>query len=135
MKPVIQTRTGATGNCFEACIASILELKLEEVPDFSAYSEDQTWVKKLNKWLSKRGLVYFEVNIDVSCTNDFFKSRNFYHILIGDTVGGGKLKHAVVGNNGKMVYDPHPSNIGIIKEKILTMGLFVYTGKKGVICA
>jgi hypothetical protein len=47
MKPVFQTRYGeGRGNCFQAALASILDLELEEVPDFvSAYRDDWSKMK------------------------------------------------------------------------------------------
>ena len=35
MIPASMTRTGYGGNCYQACIASILELPLDEVPDMA----------------------------------------------------------------------------------------------------
>ena len=34
MKPVMQTQFNLQGNCLSACIASLLELTIEEVPNF-----------------------------------------------------------------------------------------------------
>ena len=55
MKPVDQTRFGCPGgNCYQAVIASILELDLEEVPDFMNMGSGMT--EALYKWCSEREL-------------------------------------------------------------------------------
>ena len=71
MKPVLQTLDGPRGDCFLACLASILELPLGELPDFQAllpgFSEGpQAWgarfLSGVNGWLATFGLAYFELN-------------------------------------------------------------------------
>lgn len=49
------------GDCFRACVASILELPIEDVPDFCASPRD--WEERLHGWLSERGLATVEVNV------------------------------------------------------------------------
>ena len=56
MKPVYQTIFGKTnGNCFAACIASILEMDLEDVPHFCR-GDNPEWMFDLNEWLYQFGL-------------------------------------------------------------------------------
>ena len=45
MIPVFQTRYSAQtfGNCFEACVASILELPLTAVPDRAQFVNEDAW--------------------------------------------------------------------------------------------
>ena len=56
MIKIWQTQFGdGNGNCFQACVASILELTLNEVPHFCRdYGKD--WVWQTGKWLQKWGL-------------------------------------------------------------------------------
>lgn len=57
MKPIDQTVFGVgKGNCFSACVATILELDLDSVPNFSALYTDETWYLEFVKWLAPRGL-------------------------------------------------------------------------------
>lgn len=46
MRPVLQTRFGdPMGNCWEACLASILAVELDEVPDpRPSYGELNSWL-------------------------------------------------------------------------------------------
>ena len=57
MIPVMQTEFGIfEGNCWSACIASILELPIEAVPNFCSMSKhgDNFWLKRTFQWLSER---------------------------------------------------------------------------------
>lgn len=66
MKPVFQTVFATEehpkqGDCFRACIASILELPIDAVPDFCAIPHD--WENNFHEWLSAHGLATVEVNL------------------------------------------------------------------------
>lgn len=55
MKPVMQTIFDSeNGNCFSACLASILELPLESVPNFHAMY-DNGYMSHVVPWLADRG--------------------------------------------------------------------------------
>ena len=65
MKPVYQTVFGKhNGNCMSACIASILELELDDVPNFCAMHtvEAPMW-KHCAEWLAERGLALIHYNV------------------------------------------------------------------------
>lgn len=52
MKPVYQTKFGMPGgDCFRACVASLLELPLDAVPDFMNITEEADWTVALSVWL------------------------------------------------------------------------------------
>jgi hypothetical protein len=95
MIPVTQTRTGKTGNCFAASLASVLGLPLKQVPDFKKANEDP----EVNVWLAKRGLRYREVPATQSPPKG-------WHIICGVSPRGGY--HAIVGFDGLEEWDPHP---------------------------
>ena len=58
MLPVMQSRTGANGNCMEASLASLLELPLDAVPDLGTNAQ---WLPRLADFLAGRGLYYILV--------------------------------------------------------------------------
>lgn len=102
MKPVKQTDTSReTGNCLQAAFASVLELELDEVPDFANMDED-TWWFDLQRWFEERNIVvhYTFKEVPVGC----------WHV--GSVVSprfGGDVTHAVVIDPyGDIVFDPHP---------------------------
>lgn len=100
MKPVDQTLFGPeNGNCWAACIASILELPIDEVPNFGI---KKTWFPDTWNWLLERGYasLYFG-------PGDARHVPYCYHIVSGRSPRG-DWGHAVVALGEKLVHDPHP---------------------------
>lgn len=107
MIPVDQTRSGAIdGNCLEACIASILELPLEAVPDLACRAHDGTdgehWMEPLTRFARIHGYA-------VAYVTDAHLRPRGHHIACGPSDAGG---HAVVALDGRIVHCPHPSRLG-----------------------
>lgn len=110
MKKVYQTIVDRDyGNCLPACAASILELKLEDVPDFNSYGD--SWFLTLYDFFYSKGYkcegngrlhkrkLKLEDSIDGYfigiVRSSLFKDRN----------------HTVILNiNGYVVHDPNPNN-------------------------
>lgn len=129
MKPVMQTRLGADGNCFEACIASILEIPLEEVPDLGGAATPEKWATIINVWLAKRGLQYVELDYQED-GDALWRCISTYHIIIGHELRG--VYHAVVGKNGKPVHDPYPGGAEefVWGGDFTRLGFLICTGEK-----
>lgn len=105
MKPVDQTTFGVPGgNCFSACVASLLELPIEDVPHFGS---DETWWATFQAWLKPRDLyaVLFKIGSDEQRPPGF-------HVVSGRSPRHDAL-HAVVGRGAEIVHDPHPSRDGL----------------------
>jgi len=119
MIPIDQTIFGKTGNCFPACVASILQLKLSEVPDWCT-TEGDNWFLAFRKWCQEtRGLYPVMLLLDEKTSvKDLFPGFT----LIGGN-GPRGLKHEVIYLHGKLFHDPHPSRAGL--ETIEDMILFV----------
>lgn len=62
MIPVIQSRIGTNGNCMAACLASILEMPLASVPDFSL--DEKQFYCDIQAFLQLLGLYYVQVAVD-----------------------------------------------------------------------
>lgn len=118
MKPVFQTRFGAEnappeqqGNCMAACVASLLELSLEDVPDF----RPDTWWLTLVEWLRARGLDAFYVEIPHERAREVqpsaYVSPGTYYIGGGLTARG--TGHVCVYFADRMVHDPLPGGRGL----------------------
>jgi len=99
MHRVVQTRVGETGNCFAACLASILDLPLEAVPEMS--TDDQA--ERANDFLAGYGLSYRRAFIDG-------KKPSGYSTIEGVSPRGGM--HACVALDGELLWDPHPIEDG-----------------------
>lgn len=101
------------GDCYRTAIACVLEREPSEVPHFM----DFTWGEwEARKWLkAEYGLTIAQTRVD-KMSNGWVLNlakgeHDVFHLMIGDTVRG--LKHAVVGRNGSVVWDPHPSRAGL----------------------
>ena len=111
MIPVDQTKFGESGNCFDACLASILEIGIDKFPNFKGVG----WAKRYNIFLQNN----FDMQIlsiysspDILFSDDG-EGINTHHIITGPGPRG--FMHAVVGLNGKMVHDPHPDRSGLLE--------------------
>ena len=130
MIPTRQTRTGKIGNCFSACLASILEIPLREVPNFVDASTDEQFYENAAKWLASHGLYYVQLKPDDPMLAVMFKEGPIYHTIEGISPRGGM--HATVGLNGHMVWDPHPPDgTGRGLAKVLNVGIIGKSFSKG----
>lgn len=105
MNFVYQTRHGnKLGNCLCACVASITGLPIEEV-DFDCRGND--WLDQYNKkMIKKHDKWLFCVNITDH------KLMHGVYIAIGDSVDL-NCDHAVLWQDGKMVFDPYKHGKGL----------------------
>lgn len=111
MIPVNQTLFGGKeGNCFEACLASIMEVPIEIFPGY----KDADWLALYNRFLGANfGL---QLLLIAGEQHQLFKVQfgmDCHHLISGQGPRG--LKHSVVGLNGRMVHDPHPDGSGLVE--------------------
>lgn len=126
MTPIKQTimhdpKNGKYGNCLQACLASILDLTLDNVPHF-ADNDNKNWLIDMNEWLFQRNLYYFEINPTKCIFDNTFSIYQGYHFILGKSPRG-KFLHQIIGKNGEKVFDPHPSNTML--TEITAIGLFL----------
>lgn len=107
MKKIFQTKFGDEGNCLAACVACLFPIELDQVPDFSKYNAE--WIDYFEKWCLGR-LGYVPVMYD-GREGRLPPIRHAYHFIGGLSPRG--LMHSVIGRNGNMVHDPHPSGEGL----------------------
>ena len=112
MKPVDQSvlfSEGAIGNgdCFPACLASLLEIPLWMVPPFHQmygrsdhYGRPEEWLKRVFSMALKK--------------TDGHKSELLPRFYIANGPGPRGVYHSVIYENGKLAHDPHPSRSGIL---------------------
>lgn len=105
--PVDQNTFGAKGNCFSACVAMMLELRIEDVPWFMGEPVAE-WGNRFGKWASRRGYNPIFHNAD--------KPPHGFSILSGlsPTYTGQKRYHSVLAYNGRCVWDPSWKRIEVI---------------------
>jgi hypothetical protein len=116
MIPVFQTKYGERdGNCFMACVASILEISLEDCPDLydetGAYAPGTNWLQVAADWAYAHAdalLIGLGPNDD-----GLMKPPQGYAIISGLSPFG--YMHACVALNGQVVHDPHPHGLGLVQ--------------------
>jgi hypothetical protein len=122
MKPTKQTIFGdgkegrPHGNCLSACVASLLELPIEEVPVFV---EKEDWFGQLHKFISDKG---YECHGSLYGTDvlTYDTGIDGYYIVNGVSPRAGLkglslgMNHSVIFYNGKLFFDPHPDNKGLV---------------------
>jgi hypothetical protein len=118
MIPVKQTRIhkgmlplSDRGNCFPACIASILEMPCEEVLQIQEYYDEAKWNERLAEWLSEMGYIWRYATIEE------IRSPDKYILVTGGSPRHPDLTHVTIYQNGRMVHDPHPEGHGITDER------------------
>lgn len=120
MIPIKQTITehdpekGIFGNCLQACVASLFELPIEEVPHFALFSRE-TWTAEFINFIESKGYFYEGWapirEIDNPKVNE---GVNGYLIVSGISPKG--FRHAVIYKDKKLVHDPSPLNGGLVEE-------------------
>ncbi len=105
MKPVFQDLTQSKGNCFQACVASLFELPIEDVPHLMVFGH--LWFDYLQEWLEPLGYYALDIQYNPSMAQ-WIKG---YWIATG--VAKREILHSVIYLGDKLVHDPHPSCVGI----------------------
>lgn len=115
MIPIRQTKFVAThgaGNCQQAAMASLLELPLDDVIDTACPEmRARGFWESIRLWLADRGLKIVHVWPDDEAFEERLKGQ--YSIASGPSPRG-PFHHAIVCKNGKMVWDVHPSDDGVL---------------------
>jgi hypothetical protein len=86
------------GDCFRACVASILEMDIDDLPNYHGYNWWNRWIA----WGTKHGLVF-------ECYYPDEVPPEAEYVIAGPKSPRiPDITHAVVVKNGKIVWDPHP---------------------------
>jgi hypothetical protein len=131
MKRVTQTRlhdptaTYGTGNCFAACIASVFEVEISDLPDemerLREYDGDhncdaakewawaQHWTD-MSDWAKERGFGLLHL-----LGNEGSGQLHAGICLIGGA-GPRGFSHSVVGRGRRIIWDVHPTRDGLLDE-------------------
>lgn len=131
MKPVDQiVFEDGKGDCLRACVAAILELPVEEVPNFA---EDGSYINGAIQYLGSRGFVTLRVDFtgEGYDSHQYFSCPSHYAVVCGKSPRSTPEKrkgHAVVGRawgwSFKVDHDPHPSRAGLAGEPESVLWIF-----------
>lgn len=117
MKPQYQL---THNDCMRACIASLLDHRIERVPNFVEAGTDPAenglpkWWMSMQSWLNDFGLAYIEVTLAANVPWHALPYPSLC-LLLGTTEKG--VRHAVIGraehDRFSMVFNPFPRGGGI----------------------
>ena len=110
MKKLYQTKYGEEGNCFAACVASLFEIGIDEVPFLGKDEEWEDYELRLNSFLSKFQLKITTFHLTSSGWKEFI--QDFFadtYIITGYSTSI-NLQHAVITLNGEVVHNPNDKN-------------------------
>lgn len=123
--------TEGIGDCVRTCIASLLDMSIDDVPNFMDNADD--WYTPAKRWLKDRGKKFIELRYyneigdpltDMVTLNRAWVGDGEYVMLLGKSPrpkkDGSTKYHAVVGQTSgwgfDIVHDPHPDNTNIVGE-------------------
>lgn len=119
MYPVdMKTFHDGIGDCFRACVASIFEFPIDEMPNFWEQSQDahDFWTM-VNNWTTQY-LGCKAISVEFSQIQHNYFINDLLCVAIGKHPRS-EEEHAVVWKNG-MIHDPHPSRAGIGEPQVFT---------------
>ncbi len=101
------------GNCFQACVATVLQMPLEEAFDCRGVQDEGDFVGEFNNWLEQYGLGCIYI---FSSQENPIKTTEFKGLFImeqmSETLYQGE-RHVVVGRNHfEIFHDPNPNARG-----------------------
>ncbi len=122
---------GEVGDCWRCCIAALINLPIDDVPHFQEIQDkhEGSAIPDAQVWLNERGYILISVNNWQDVCPPAWGSNpvTLPYIASGPTIRSksSKDKHACVYIYEKLVYDPHPSDVGLLaitdREIILPM--------------
>lgn len=125
MVPVAQTKLSDNeksihGNCLAACVASLFEIQIDEVPAWEEMGNDGSWGDSFIKFIESRGYAYEGLIAPRSSSwlKDVLSISNGidgYFIVGGKSPRMNRRGHAVIYKDGVMIHDPHPSGDGLLE--------------------
>ena len=101
---------------FKSCIASLLELDYDDVPNFIEFGRSHWWAEAY-KFLNKHGydLRGYSSHQKNKPSLESFAGVDGYIIVSGPSLRYTDKTHGVIYKDGKLAHDPHPSNDGVPK--------------------
>jgi len=130
MKEFTQTNL-SPGNCWQTCIASLLDVDPESLPpqeryDWRVFQDGKPdrfgpgYYGDLQAYLrTHHGLAYMEIRQPEELWTAISVAPDRRHMMTGHTVrsatNGGR-RHVVVARGLEVIWDPHPSRAGLLED-------------------
>jgi len=115
MIQVYQTRfpeIHGKGNCLGACLASLVEEAIEEIPPLEHLSSF-FWKDAMSGFLNRKGYKFQGCGKPEKLKK--YPGVDGYVITRGVSPRNPNATHAVIYLNGGLYHDPHPSGKGLVK--------------------
>jgi len=96
------------GNCYAACLASLLDLPLWMVPPFEDMFGRGDWRARTDEWLSR----LFNSKLVRTEGHETSQLPEYY---IANGPGKRGVHHSVIYHDGQLAHDPHPENSGLLE--------------------
>jgi hypothetical protein len=104
-----------TGNCFQASLASYLQLSLDEVPNFCVDYGD-SWFHEFYKWV-RANTEYSPVMYLIDGIEEMRERFPVGMFMVGGQSPRGNFLHSVIYEDCELVHDPHPGKTGVTEIK------------------
>ena len=108
---------GVYGDCYRACLGSILEIDPRDMPNFCEKPEDE-YLEFTRNWLAENcGVAMATFPYETKDLSELLKHLGALNPGIYFTLGGRSprgFNHEVVVLDGKIVHDPAPSGGGLV---------------------
>lgn len=110
-------RPDEQGDCYRACVASILNIPVTAVPNFADATDWDTMLEAVRAWLAERDLALFRTYCsagwEIGKLLEVFSAGNggVPIILSGQSRADPTDNHAVVVMDGKIFHDPSGAGI------------------------
>ncbi len=108
------------GNCVTAVVASLLDLPIEEVPNFvqdEVEHEDDFdyyWWNCVLRFVKKHNHGVYYVQGRPEQTHFPLPEPDEFYLVSGPSPRDPRIHHIVIFQNGEMVWDPHPDRTGLL---------------------
>jgi hypothetical protein len=111
---IFQTKFGDEGNCFAACVASLLEVDLRSIPQLGSTEGWDDYTDRLNPFLVSEHHCFLQHLLYKDFSQWYDENfKGSYCIVSGQSNENPSLEHAVMWRDGKIVHDPNPKQLGI----------------------
>lgn len=105
MEKLNQTEFKDMGNCFQTCLAMMLDVEIEDVPHFPLKYADRTWWKECRKWFCGIGIRIICYDRPLYCITNIIS----YERDCG-------CYHAVIVRENKIFHNPLETDHTLLKE-------------------
>lgn len=111
---VLQTKYGENrGNCLKACLATIFGTDIGAIPELHLFGDK--WQEAMILLFNSRG--YWIEPDTISFEEKFPNGYSEPYMVFGLTERSPNVRHACIYHDGKLLFDPHPSNTGLTTEE------------------